>query len=156
MAEGAASGAPGPQPHIEFRKATGALMPHVESYYLFRNDAREIRGVERVDLGQLRFMLRGEGELIFPDGRIERSKPIMVNGPGTAAARYRIQGPFHCFGVSLRAIGWKALIGLPADKVADSVVDGEKLFCGQAPLLLQRLRHMTTLEEMIAAVEPCS
>ncbi|RYD47649.1 MAG: AraC family transcriptional regulator, partial [Sphingomonadales bacterium] len=130
------------------------LMPHVESYYLFRNDAPDIEGVERVDLGQLRFMISGEGEVTFPDGHVEKTKPIMVNGPGTAAARYRMKGPFHCFGVSLRAIGWKALIGLPADKVADHIVDGEKLFCEQAPMLLQRLRTMATLDEMIEAIEP--
>ena len=146
--------APSSVPQIEFRKATGALMPHVESYYLFRHEARHIEGVERVDLGQLRFMIRGEGEVTFPDGHVEKTRPIMVNGPGTAATRYRVEGPFHCFGVSLRSIGWKALIGLPADKVADRVIDGEKLFCEQAPLLLQRLRKMTALDEMIAAVEP--
>jgi len=143
-----------PVPHIEFRKAVGALLPHVESYYLYRHEGTDIEGIERVDLGQLRFMIKGEGEVTFPDGHVERTRPIMVNGPGTAAAYYRIRGPFHCFGVSLRAIGWKALIGLSADKVADHIVDGEKLFCEQAPLLLHRLRGMTTLDEMITAIEP--
>lgn len=143
-----------PAPRIDFRQATGSLMPHVESYYLYRHGAPDIEGVERIDLGQLRFMIRGEGEVIFPDGHVEKTRPIMVNGPGTAAARYRIRGPYHCFGVSLRAIGWKALIGLPADKVADHIVDGEKLFCEQAPLLLEQLRGMTRLDEMIAAIEP--
>lgn len=143
-----------PRPQIEFRKAEGALLPHVESYYLYRHDADDIEGIERVDLGQLRFVMRGEGEVIFPDGHVERTRRVMVNGPGTAAARYRIRGPFHCFGVSLRAIGWKAMIGLPADKVADHIVDGEKLFCEQATLLWQRLHRMETLDEMIAATEP--
>jgi AraC-like DNA-binding protein len=105
-------------------------------------------------LGQLRFVIRGSGEITFPDGHVEASKRIMVNGPGTAAARYRMQGPFHCFGVSLRGIGWKTLIGLPAHAVADHIVDGEKLFCAKAALLWQRLQGMETLEEMIAAVEP--
>jgi AraC-like DNA-binding protein len=142
------------EPRIEFVKATGKLVPHVESYYLFRYDAAEMDGIERVDLGQLRFMISGEGEVFFPDGHSERTRPIMVNGPGTAAATYKMKGPLHCFGVSLRGIGWKALIGLPAHKVADHIVDGEKLFCEQAPLLLQRLRTMDTLEEMVAAIEP--
>jgi AraC-like DNA-binding protein len=146
--------APAATPHIEFRRAAGALMPHVESYYLYRHDAPHIEGIERVDLGQLRFILRGDGELTFPDGRVEQSKQIMISGPGTAAAHYRMRGPFHCFGVSLRAIGWKALIGLPANKVADHIVNGERLFCEQATLLLHRLRKMNTLDEMIAAVEP--
>ncbi|WP_227698623.1 AraC family transcriptional regulator [Sphingomonas hengshuiensis] len=141
-------------PTIEFRKATGSMMPLVESYYLYRYEAALVEGIERVDLGQLRFVLRGEGEMTFPDGRVERTRPVMINGPGTAAATYRVDGPFHCFGVSLRAIGWKTLIGIPAHKVTDHIIDGEKLFCEQAALLLGRLRKMATLEEMVAAVEP--
>jgi AraC-like DNA-binding protein len=141
-------------PRIEFIKATGKLLPHIESYYLFRCDADEIDGIERVDLGQLRFLISGEGEVTFPDGHVERTRQIMVNGPGTAAATYKIRGPLHIFGVSLRGIGWKALIGVPAHKVADHIIDGEKLFCEQAPLLLQRLRTMATLEEMVEAIEP--
>lgn len=141
-------------PRIEFRKATGKLLPHVESYYLYRRDAAQVDGIERVDLGQLRFLIRGEGEMTFPDGHVERTRRIMVNGPGTAHATYRMRGPVHVFGVSLRGIGWKALIGLPADKVADHIIDGEKLFCEQAPLLFQRLRKMDRLEDMIAALEP--
>jgi len=141
-------------PRIEFVKATGKLLPHVESYYLFRFDADDIEGVERVDLGQLRFLISGEGEVTFPDGHVERTRPIMVSGPGTAAATYKMKGPLYCFGVSLRGIGWKALIGVPADKVADHIVDGEKLFCEQAPMLLERLRTMDRLEDMVEAIEP--
>lgn len=141
-------------PHLEFRKAAGELMPHIESYYLFRYDARDIDGIERVDLGQLRFMIRGEGEVTFPDGHVEPTRPIMVNGPGTAAARYRINGPFHCFGLSLRGVGWKTLVGLPADTVSDQIIDGEKLFGQKAVKLLSALRKMRTLDEMIAASEP--
>lgn len=142
------------KPSIEFRKATGSMMPLVESYYLYRFEAPFVEGIERVDLGQLRFLLRGEGEMTFPDGRVERTRSIMINGPGSAAASYQVQGPLHCFGVSLRAIGWKTLIGIPAHKVSDHIIDGEKLFCEQAALLLARLRKMTTLDEMIAALEP--
>lgn len=141
-------------PRIEFVKATGKLLPHVESYYLFRCDADEMDGVERVDLGQLRFLISGEGEVTFPDGHTERTRSIMVTGPGTAASTYKMKGPLHCFGVSLRGIGWKALIGVPAHKVADHIVDGEKLFCEQAPMLLERLRTMDRLEDMVEAIEP--
>ncbi|WP_448663143.1 helix-turn-helix domain-containing protein [Sphingomonas sp. CJ20] len=141
-------------PSIEFRRATGSLLPHVESYYLYNYDAPYVEGIERVDMGQLRFILRGEGEMTFPDGHVEPIRPIMVNGPGTAAASYWAHGPLQCFGVSLRAIGWKALIGVPAHKVTDHIIDGEKLFCEQAPLLLERLRAMTRIEDMIAAIEP--
>jgi hypothetical protein len=143
----------GVESHLEFRKATGALLPQVESYYLYRWDAPMVQGIERVDLGQLRFVLCGEGEMMFPDGHVEPVRRVMVNGPGTAATSYRVFGPFHCFGVSLRAIGWKSLIGMPAHQTADHIIDGEKLF-GGATDLWRRLQRMDTIEEMIAAVEP--
>ena len=144
----------GSGPTIIFQPATGALMPLVESYYLYRYDAADIDGVDRVDMGQIRFMLKGEGTRRFPDGHVEASCAVMVNGPGTAAAAYHIQGPFHCFGISLRAIGWKSLIGLPADKVADRVLDGTTILGAEAADMLARLRGLETLEAMVEAVEP--
>jgi AraC-like DNA-binding protein len=141
-------------PTIELKRATGRLLPHVDSYYLYRCDADEIHGVERVDLGQIRFLIRGEGEMIFPDGHVEKLKPIMVAGPGTAAASYRIKGPVLMFAVVLRAIGWKALIGLPANKFTDHIINGEKLFCEQAPALWDRMQDMDSLDEMISGIAP--
>lgn len=141
-------------PSIEVKRAKGRLLPHVDTYYLFRCDADCVDRAERVDLGQIRFLISGEGEFVFPDGHVEQAKPIMVAGPGTAAATYTLRGPVTCFGVNLRAIGWKALIGIPANKVTDHIIDGRKLFCEQAPMLLERLRTMTTLEEMVSAIAP--
>ena len=133
---------------IKMKPAKGRLLPHVDSYYLFRAGEGELEGPERVDIGHIRFLIRGEGEMTFPDGHVEPLKPIMVAGPGTAAASYRMRGPVLCFGVVLRAIGWKALIGIPAHKVTDHIIDGEKLFCERAPRLLEQLRDMTELDDM--------
>ncbi len=146
----AAAGAP----EIAFEPARGSLLPFVQSYYLVRNDAPQISGIERVDIGQIRFMLRGEGAFRYPNGRIEPSCGVMVTGPGTTASTYRVDGPFLCFGVALRPMGWKSLVGLPAHKVADRVIDGERLFGPEAGALLDRLRGLDRLEAMIAAVEP--
>jgi AraC-like DNA-binding protein len=142
------------QPTIELKRAKGRLLPHVDSYYLFRCEADELVGTERVDLGQIRFLLRGEGEMIFPDGHVEPLKPIMVAGPGTAAATYRLRGPVIHFAVVLRAIGWKALIGLPAHKFTDHIINGSKLFCERAPALWEQMQSMDTLEEMISGIAP--
>jgi len=139
---------------IKMKPAKGRLLPHVDSYYLFRAGEGELEGPERVDIGHIRFLIRGEGEMPFPDGHVEPLKPIMVAGPGTAAASYRMRGPVLCFGVVLRAIGWKALIGIPAHKVTDHIIDGEKLFCERAPRLLEQLRDMTELDDMIGAIAP--
>lgn len=145
---------PSSMPSIEVRGAKGRLLPHVASYYLYRCDAAELEGTERVDVGLIRFLIAGEGEMTFPDGHVEKTKPIMVSGPGSAAATYRMRGPVLCFGVNLRPIGWKALIGVPAHKVSDHIIDGSKLFCEQAPALYERLKTMTTLDEMIGGIAP--
>lgn len=126
----------------------------VTLFYLYRSDDREVEGVERADVGQIRFMLRGTGELRFPQGHVEQSHPIMIQGPGTGAAHYRVDGPFHCFGVALRPVGWCSLIGVPANERADHVIDGETIFGPEAPLLLSDLRACATIDEMVALVEP--
>jgi AraC-like DNA-binding protein len=141
-------------PNIEFVKSSGELLPLVESYYLYRLDSDAIDGVDRVDMGQIRFMLKGRGTRTFPDGHVETSHPVMINPPGNAAAAYHVDGPFHCFGVSLRAIGWKSLIGLSANKVTNRVLDGAEIFGSGALGMLDRLRGMERIEEMIEAVEP--
>ncbi len=155
VAIAARSGAGARQPlNIRFQPSAGRLIPHVESFYLAHIDAPCIEGVERVDLGQWRFCLEGEGTVHFPDEHSETTLPVMVNGPGTAHWTYRIQGPFRCFGISLRGIGWRTLIGRPADQVADRLVDGGEIFGAAVHALHAQLRTLDTLEEMVAAVEP--
>ncbi|MCW3838368.1 helix-turn-helix domain-containing protein [Sphingomonas canadensis] len=141
-------------PQLEFVLEADGLLPHVHSYYLYRNEAAEIRGVERVDIGQLRFLMRGGGVRFLGDGRADTAFPVSLTGPGQAAAPYRLDGPCHCFGVALRPLGWKSLVGLPADKVAGRVLDAADVFGPEAAVLLERLRMMTTIEEMVAAVRP--
>lgn len=139
---------------IRFRPSSGRLLPHIDSFYLYENSAPVMVGVERVDLGQWRFLLGGEGVVTFPDGHEECTMPVMVNGPGTAHWTYRIDGPFRCFGISLRGIGWRTLIGLQADKVADRLVDGETIFGAEIRELHGQFCRMETLDEMVAAIEP--
>lgn len=141
-------------PYIEFRESTGALIPHVASFYLYRHEGISIDGVERVDLGQMRFMLKGEGVVTFPDGHQEAMVPVMVNGPATAAMTYHVEGPFHCFGISLRGTGWKTLVGMRADDVVDTVIDFSNASWGDPLDALEQLRAVSTLEEMIAIIQP--
>lgn len=141
-------------PSLEFYPASGALLPLVETYYLSRWNAEEIRGVDRVDMGQLRFMLRGEGTLTYADGRCEPSCPVMITAPASAAVRYHVAGPFHCFGVSLREIGWRSLLGVPASDLADRVVDAADVLGPEVHALLAELRTMERIEDMVGLVEP--
>lgn len=138
---------------LSFADPSDALSPLVTVMYLYRSDDPVIEGIERADVGQIRFMLRGEGGLTFADGRFEPSCPIMINGPGTGAASYRVIGPFHCFGIALRPIGWCSIIQIPAHERADHVTDGEVLFGPDGTALLERLRAIDTLEDMVTQAE---
>ncbi|WP_448659666.1 helix-turn-helix domain-containing protein [Sphingomonas sp. CJ99] len=139
---------------LEFALPSAEVAPYVSVFYLFRDNSPVFEGIERADVGQIRFMLSGQGALSFPGGYVEQSTPIMVNGPGTGAASYRVDGPFHCFGASLRAIGWGAVIGLSAADRADHVTDGSLLFGEEGLALLERCRTLDTLAEMVALAEP--
>ncbi|MHA6717979.1 AraC family transcriptional regulator [Sphingomonas sp. RS6] len=150
----AAIGRASPIPFLEFRPSSGRLVPHVAAFYLYLNEVAVIRGTERVDLGQWRFILRGSGEVTFPDGRTDPTFPVMVNGPGTAHWRYRMSGPMRCFGISLRGIGWRSLIGISADRIADRIIDAQEIFGDSVMRLHAQLQTMDTLDEMVAAIEP--
>jgi AraC-like DNA-binding protein len=139
---------------LEFQYPGPDAASLVTLFYLFRSDEPVIEGVERADVGQIRFMLRGSGRLHFADGAIEPSLPVMVQGPGTGAARYRVDGPFHCFGVAMRPVGWGSLIALPAHGCADRVIDGEQVFGPAAARLLTAVRACDSLAAMAALVEP--
>lgn len=139
---------------LNFQSPSAALSAYISTFYLYRNDDALIEGVERADVGQLRFMLQGAGALTFAEGYTEASCPVMINGPGTAAASYRVDGPFHCFGAALRPIGWCALVGMPAHTRADHVTDGAEVFGVEALSLLETFRATDTMEEMVALVEP--
>lgn len=139
---------------LSFQPPSAALSAYISTFYLYRNDVPLVEGIERADVGQIRFMLKGSGALSFAGGYSEPSCPVMINGPGTGAAAYRVEGPFHCFGAALRPIGWCALIGMPAHARADHVTDGEQVFGPEATALLETFRATDTLAEMVAMAEP--
>lgn len=139
---------------LDFAAPSPAVASLVTAFYLYRSDEAVIEGIERADVGQIRFMLRGAGTMTFPDGYCEPSTPIMINGPGTGAAVYRVAGPFYCFGAALRPAGWAALIGVPAHERADHLTDGETIFGEGGLALLDRLRALGDVQDMAREVEP--
>jgi AraC-like DNA-binding protein len=138
---------------LVFAQPSAAIAPLVSIFYLYRNDDSIIDGIERADVGQIRFMLKGHGALTFPGGYREPSPPIMINGPGTGAAAWHVEGPFHCLGLALRPQGWGALIGIPASERADHVTDGATIFGAEGVALLETLRALDTIEQMQPLVE---
>lgn len=158
--EGVASASEGgavtvaPPSVLDVRYPAGPLSAEVHGYYLFRFDGDRFTGQERVDTGQIRFLLDGSGEMGFPTGYVEPLRPLMLAGPGSAMATFDMRGPIRTFSVMLRAASWRSLIGLPAQQAADHSIDAAGLFGREWTTLYHRLRRMDDLTEMIAAVEP--
>lgn len=135
-------------------RAEGALMPEIESFYLFRYSGDRFDGQERVNSGEIRFLLDGSGEMTFPGGYTEPLAPIVLAGPGSALASFRMTGPIRTFSVMLRAPAWPALIGIPAHAAGDHSMDGAALFGPEWFAVFDRLRTMEDVAAMVAAVEP--
>lgn len=149
---GNSSGESGGSIHLDFRPPGPVLAPYVHTFYLFRTEAA-LEGVERVGLGNIRFVLRGEGSARFASGREAASRPVSITAPPAAAIAYRLKGPFVCFGVSLRPLGWSALTGLNARASAERIVDGATLYGQDALALRTQLQAMETIEAMAIATE---
>lgn len=139
---------------LVFAQPSASIAPLVSLFYLYRNDSPLVEGIERADVGQLRFMLKGAGKFTFPQGHSEPSTPIMINGAGTGAASWQVDGPFHCFGMALRPVGWGSLIGVPAHERADHVTDGAAIFGEAGTALLDQLRALDDIQAMQSLVEP--
>lgn len=103
------------------------LAPYIADFYALDIVSKQVRGVERAEIGLIRFMIEGVGQFHYADTRIETSRQVMVTGPSTRALHYVAEGPCRAFGASLKPLGWAALMPLPADVAADRVIGGDVL-----------------------------
>lgn len=100
------------------------------TFFVIRSDEGVIEEVMPAYSAQLMIML--DGALVLrpgeagADGLPQRSDSIACTAPQLAAAPITLEGPAAIVGVSLTALGWQALSGLPADEVHDCLVPAER------------------------------
>jgi len=138
---------------VELVAPSDVLLPYIRAYYRAVSPEPVSEGVERVDLGQIRFWLRGRGTVRFPDRHFERTPEVSVLAPAMSVRNYRAEGPAEVFGGALRPQGWAALIGVDARKAANHVHDGAALLGPDSLEFLARLRAQTSLEGMVSEAE---
>lgn len=138
---------------VELVAPSDALLPYIRAYYRAVSPEPVSEGIERVDLGQLRFWLRGRGTSRFPDRHCEPTPEISVMAPAMSVRAYRAEGPADVFGAALRPQGWAALIGIDARKAANHVHDGAALLEPDGSEFLARLRAQTSFAGMVAEAE---
>lgn len=107
--------------------------------YLFIADKELVSDHTRADLAQIRFMLSGDGDYVFHDGRRVATSACCVLGPTTAATRFQVAGPMRVVGISILPLGWAALRAGDASLVADNLFDPSERFGGEWSALHQEL-----------------
>lgn len=124
------------------------MVDHVSAYYLFDTDEDTLDELERADVGQLRFALRGEGVMHLADSAAAPIHPISIYGPRITASRIIARGPVTVFGLGLLPGGWAALTQIDASTATNRILDGASLFGAAAKTLFGRLTRCASIAEM--------
>jgi len=134
---------------IEFAEPDARLSSFISLYYRIRSDEHEFSEIDRADIGHVRFLLKGHGHMAFHDGTIGYSTPVMLTGPGNAAAQIRLKGPVDAVGCSILPLSWGGTL-LPCDAKdhADKLCDAEPLLGDHFTGICAKLKEAGELQEM--------
>lgn len=108
----------------------------------------------RADFAQIRFMLAGEGDYVFHDGRHVPTPSCCMLGPTTAATKFQVAGPMRVVGIAVLPLGWAALRAGDASLVADNLFDLAERFGAGWAALQEELRGLSDAEEIAEHVWP--
>lgn len=99
------------------------LRPYLSSYYWFESNLPAFADLMRAELPQIRLVTRGTARNTYATGVVRQGVGAQLQGPTSGPVQFVAAGPLHLFGVGLLPQGWATLIGEPADRLADDVVD---------------------------------
>ena len=135
---------------LDYAAPDAALTDFVSVFYDFRVGDGRFEDIDRADLAQIRFLLKGRGHYRFADGHEQDGPRIQIVGPTTGVTHLRVDGPADVFGVGLLPAGWGAMIGIDASTVCNRVIDGAELFWREIKQVADQLRHTATIDERVA------
>lgn len=124
-----------------------ALGEYVSSLYELRQDVATYDEIERADRPQLRIMLSGHGDYVFPDGHRDPATRVVILGPTSGTVRGVGTGPMHVVGAGLLPPAWVAMMGKRADEAVDRALDAEQLFGEAATRLFEAVRDTGCTDE---------
>lgn len=125
----------------------------ISAFYLFETDEGALEEIERADIAQLRFILRGSGQMVFSPDDVREIHPVSIVGPRMKASRVRINGPAATFGMGLLPAGWMVLTGQPAHSYVNGTFDAQSIAKCSLDSLRADIAQSTTFEAMVAASE---
>lgn len=128
------------------------LRDFVRAYYYFATDAPSVQPL-CAELGNIRVVLDGAGELGMPNGETTPISAAFLLGPTMGAYKMTARAGTRVFGVGVRPRGWGALLGVNAEEAADSVFDLAAFAGGSARGVVDEIRNAQSLAEMAAAAD---
>lgn len=145
-----------------------ALRQHISSYYWFESRLPAFADMMRAELGQIRLVIEGAAFSHYGDDHERLGRTAVLQGPTSAPVHYRAAGSLRFFGIGLLPRGWAELVGVPADELADEMIDLAGVFPANAvSALLDRVAcarddaaRMAAVNDALlarlAAARPCS
>lgn len=134
-------------PTLDYHAPAEPLRDYVSLYYFFDCPEAVFADIERAAVAQMRFILLGDSEMHFFDGRTAPVSGAALIGPTTGHSHFAIKGPFKLFGMGLLPAGWGAITSRSAAEIVDQVIPATQFFpnIGQH---LEALRTCSNLAEM--------
>jgi hypothetical protein len=135
---------------LTFARPHSALSGVIGTYYLIEIDNTLIEDAQRADIGQLRFLLQGSGQIKFAGAAPFQATRTFMTGPTTISGTSMLQGPIRMLGVSLLHHAWGGLIQNSADEFLNRADDAAALF----QPCLDQLYDAVSAKSDIAAMAP--
>jgi AraC-like DNA-binding protein len=135
---------------LDYATPHESLRDILSVFYEFNADVPVFEDVERADLAQFRFILKGSGRYTFTDGVSMAAPAIMIVGPSTGPTAVRVEGPVQMFGVGLLPAGWGALLDFEASLLVNRVIDATDVFGNGLNHTMQAFRDAGSFEERVA------
>lgn len=116
---------------FEFVGFPADLAPCINTLFIFRTDEDVLEDILPAYSAQFFIMPMGQAEMRFADGRVAHSCAAFFTTPLQQAAPFKMHGPGLAIGVSLNALGWAALSGIPVDQCANQVLRADQVLSAE-------------------------
>lgn len=113
---------------VRFYAPPAALAPYFTTFYRLESEPIECDEVEdylQPEWANLRFFAYNPPYARMADGSEIRWSRFQATGPSSHPTYFRL-GRTRMWGIGLMPLGWARFVGLPADQLANTAVDGEK------------------------------
>lgn len=122
----------------------------VSVYYIFDIERPDFEDMERAAIAQLRFAMKGSGDITFADGKTYHAAGASLMGPSTGAMKFKVNGPLRMFGVGILPAGWAMLTKKSAADYTDKVVPASQVFTSEIEKSHELLNRCKDEAEMVA------